>query len=103
MALLLPGGHLGGLGGSADGTGGSVEGVWAPPNVPGGLRWGLETGEIAHLLHRCLSLAFARPASTPWALLDHGAHTHPTALLAELGPLGVVLGCCGSALIGGSL
>ena len=27
----------------------------------GGLRWGLETGEIAHLLPRCLSLAFARP------------------------------------------
>ena len=50
MALLLPGGHLGGLGGSADGVGGSVEGAWAPPSVPGGLRWGLETGEIAHLL-----------------------------------------------------
>ena len=49
MALLLPGGHLGGLGGSADGVGGSVEGAWAPPIVPGGLRWGLETGEIAHL------------------------------------------------------
>ena len=27
MALLLPGGHLGGLGGSADGVGGSVEGA----------------------------------------------------------------------------
>ena len=54
MALLLPGGHLGGLGGSVDGVGGSVEGAWAPPIVPGGLRWGLETGEIAHLLHRCL-------------------------------------------------
>ena len=26
------------------------------PSVRGGLRWGLETGEIAHLLHRCLSL-----------------------------------------------
>ena len=51
MALLLPGGHLGGLGGSADGVGGPVEGAWAPPIVRGGLRWGLETGEIAHLLH----------------------------------------------------
>jgi len=27
MALLLPGGHLGGLGGSADGASGSVEGA----------------------------------------------------------------------------
>ena len=34
----------------------------------GGLRWGLEIGETAHLFHRCLSLAFSRPASTPWAL-----------------------------------
>ena len=33
MALLLPGGHLGGLGGSADGAGGSVEGAWTPPSV----------------------------------------------------------------------
>ena len=55
MALLLPGGHLGRLGGSADGVGGSVEGAWTPPIVPGGLRWGLETGEIAHLL----ALAFS--------------------------------------------
>ena len=47
------------------------------PIVPGGLRWGLETGEIAHLLPRCLSLAFARPASTPWALLDHRTRTQP--------------------------
>ena len=31
----------------------------------GGLRWALETGEIDHLLPRCLSLAFARLASTP--------------------------------------
>ena len=31
MALLLPGGHLGGLGGSADGVGGSVEGAQTPP------------------------------------------------------------------------
>ena len=37
----------------------------------GGLRWGLETGEIAHLLPRGFSLAFARPASTPWALLSY--------------------------------
>eukprot|EP01043_Picozoa_sp_COSAG02_P021764 COSAG02_NODE_1114_length_14502_cov_140.830035_12_plen_54_part_00 len=29
MALLLPGGHLGGLGASADGAGGSVEGASA--------------------------------------------------------------------------
>ena len=56
MALLLPGGHLGVLGGSAGGVGGSVEGAWGPPIVPVGLRWGLETGEIAHLLPRCLSL-----------------------------------------------
>ena len=77
MALLLPGGHLGGMGGSADGVGGPVEGAWAPPIVRGGLRWGLETGEIAHLLHPCLSLAFARPASTPWALLDHRTRTQP--------------------------
>ena len=55
MALLLPGGHLGGLGGSVDGAGGSMEGAWAPPVVLGGLRWGLKTGEIAHLLPRCLS------------------------------------------------
>ena len=53
MALLVPGGHLGGLGGSANGTGGSGEGAWAPPRVPGGLRWGSETGGIAHLLHPC--------------------------------------------------
>ena len=77
MALLLPGGYLGGLGGSADGVGGSVEGAWTPPIVPGGLRWGLETGEIAHLLPRCFSLAFARPTSTPWALLDHCTRTQP--------------------------
>ena len=25
------------------------EGASAPPIVPGGLRWGLETGELAHL------------------------------------------------------
>ena len=40
MALLLPGGHLGGLGGSADGVGGSGEGVLTPPTVLDGLRWG---------------------------------------------------------------
>ena len=58
MALLLPGGHLGGMKGSADGVGGPVEGAWAPPIVRGGLRWGLETGEIDHLLPRCLSGTF---------------------------------------------
>ena len=45
MALLLPGGHLGGLGGSADGAGKPVEGASAPPIVRDGLGWGLKTGE----------------------------------------------------------
>ena len=39
MALLLPGGHLGGLGGTAREVGGSREGVLTPPTVDG-LRWG---------------------------------------------------------------
>ena len=33
-----------------------------PPTVPDGFRWGVETGELAHLLPPCLFLAFARPA-----------------------------------------
>ena len=45
MALLLPGGHLGGLGGNAREVGGSGEGVLTPPTVPDGFRWGVETGE----------------------------------------------------------
>eukprot|EP01044_Picomonas_judraskeda_P017007 COSAG03_NODE_3121_length_2201_cov_3.873930_2_plen_76_part_01 len=57
MALLLPGGRLGGLRGSAGGAGGSAEGAYAPPIVRDGLSWGLETGETDdHLLPRCLSL-----------------------------------------------
>ena len=36
MALLLPGGHLGGLGGNAREVGGSGEGVLTPPTVPDG-------------------------------------------------------------------
>ena len=71
MALLLPGGHLGGLGGGAGGVDGSGEGVSTPSTVSAGSRWGLVTGEPAHLLRPCLNLAFARPASMPWALLDH--------------------------------
>eukprot|EP01044_Picomonas_judraskeda_P003291 COSAG03_NODE_268_length_9661_cov_28.909433_4_plen_113_part_00 len=63
MALLMPGGHLGGLGGNARQVGGSGEGVLTPPTAPDGLRWGVETGELAHLLPPCLFLAFARPAS----------------------------------------
>ena len=51
MALLLPGGHLGGLGGDAREVSSSGEGVLVPPIVPDGSRWGLETGELAHLLH----------------------------------------------------
>ena len=46
MALLLPGGHLGGLGGNAREVGGSGEGVLTPPTVPDGFRWGVETGEL---------------------------------------------------------
>ena len=65
MALLLPGGHLGGLGGNAREVGGSGEGVLTPPTVPDGFRWGVETGELAHLLPPCLFLAFARPANVP--------------------------------------
>ena len=42
MALLLPGGHLGGLGGTAREVGGSREGVLTPPTVPDGFRWGVE-------------------------------------------------------------
>jgi hypothetical protein len=61
MALLLPWGQLGGLGGGANGAGGPGEGVLAPSAVPDGSRWGLETGEHAHLLPPCLNLAFARP------------------------------------------
>jgi len=64
MALLLPGGHLGGLGGTAREVGGSREGVLTPPTVPDGFRWGVETGELAHLLPPCLFLAFARPAES---------------------------------------
>ena len=56
MALLLPGGHLGGLGGNARQVGGSGEGVLTPPTVPGGFRRGVETGELAHLLPSCLFL-----------------------------------------------
>ena len=48
MALLLPGGHLGGLGGNAREVGGSGEGVLTPPTVPDGFRWGVETGELCH-------------------------------------------------------
>ena len=69
--------------------------------MPANLSLGLETGELTHLLPHCLFLAFARPTSTPWALLDHRTRTQPP-LLAELGPVGVVLGCCASALRGGS-
>ena len=65
MALLLPGGHLGGLGGTAREVGGSREGVLTPPTVPDGFRWGVETGELAHLLPPCLFLAFARPNRKP--------------------------------------
>ena len=65
MALLLPGGHLGGLGGTTREVGGSGEGLLTPPTVPDGFRWGVETGELAHLLPPCLFLAFARPASVP--------------------------------------
>eukprot|EP01043_Picozoa_sp_COSAG02_P046441 COSAG02_NODE_4342_length_5477_cov_3.682968_4_plen_57_part_00 len=51
MALLLPGGHLGGLGGGAGGADGSGGGgVSTPLSVPDGSRWGLVTGEPAHLL-----------------------------------------------------
>ena len=78
MVLLLPGGHLGGLGGNARQVGGSGEGVLTPPTVPDGFRWGVETGELAHLLPPCLFLAFARPASVPWALLDHRTRTQPS-------------------------
>ena len=77
MALLLPGGHLGGLGGTAREVGGSGEGVLTPPTVRDGFRWGVETGELAHLLPPCLFLAFARPASVPWALLDHRTRNQP--------------------------
>ena len=77
MALLLPGGHLGGLGGTAREVGGSGEGLLTPPTVPDGFRWGVETGELAHLLPPCLFLAFARPASVPWALLDHRTRNQP--------------------------
>ena len=38
MALLLPGGHLTGLGGGASGAGGSVEGVLIALTVPDGSR-----------------------------------------------------------------
>ena len=88
MALLLPGGHLGGLGGNARQVGGSGEGVLTPPTVPDGFRWGVETGELAHLLPPCLFLAFARPASVPWALLDHrcASHFHPPECLSESTP-----------------
>ena len=41
MVLLLPGGRLGGLGGSARQAGGSGEGVLTPPTVPDGFRWGV--------------------------------------------------------------
>ena len=60
MALLLPGGHLGGLGRDAREAGGPGEGVLVPPTVPDGLRWGLETGELAHLVD---SLPFAKDPS----------------------------------------
>ena len=50
MVLLLPGGHLGGVGGNARQVGGSGEGVLTQPTVPDGFRWGVETGELAHLL-----------------------------------------------------
>ena len=57
MALLLPGGHLGGLGGNAREVGGSGEGVLTPPTVPDGFRWGVETGELTHLLNAVASIA----------------------------------------------
>ena len=59
MALLLPGGHLGGSGGNAREVGGSGEGMLIPPTVRDGLRWALETGEIAHLPPPCLFLALS--------------------------------------------
>ena len=50
MALLLPGGHHGGLGGGAGAADGPGEGVLTPLTAPDGSRRGLEAGELAHLL-----------------------------------------------------
>ena len=43
MVLLLPGGRLGGLGGSARQAGGSGEGVLTPPTVPDSSCRGVES------------------------------------------------------------
>ncbi len=53
MALLLPGGRLGGLGGGAGGVGGSGEGVLAPLAVPDGSRWGLFPSSTLSLHRHC--------------------------------------------------
>ena len=70
MALLLPGGLLGGMGGKAGGVDGPEEGASTPAKSPEGVRAASGTGELAHLLHPhvCLFLACARPARTPRAL-----------------------------------
>ncbi len=59
MALLLPGGHLSGLGAGAGGVDGPWGGGVDPSTVPGGSRWGPETGEPSHLA------PLSRPASIP--------------------------------------
>ena len=48
MALLLPGGHLGGLGGNAREVGGDGEGVLTPPTVPDGLGFLPDADGFAH-------------------------------------------------------
>ena len=69
QALLLPGGgHLGAMGCNAGGVDGSGEGMWTLATPPEGFLAGVETGELAHLLHQCLMLAFPRHASMPGAL-----------------------------------
>eukprot|EP01043_Picozoa_sp_COSAG02_P002442 COSAG02_NODE_56_length_43700_cov_33.650765_13_plen_107_part_00 len=83
-ALLLPGGHLGVLGGGAVGADGSGESVLAPSTVPDaadGSRWGLVTGEHAHLLRPCLNPAPSERvcAGGPKCLRTSDAFTESTA------------------------
>eukprot|EP01043_Picozoa_sp_COSAG02_P051624 COSAG02_NODE_5458_length_4302_cov_1.659291_2_plen_75_part_00 len=55
MALLPHGGLLGGMGGEAAGVDGSGEGAWTLATPVEGFLAALGTGELAHLLHLCLS------------------------------------------------
>ena len=57
MALLPPGGLLGGYAGDP----GGVNGSW----VPDGLHWALETGELAHPLLRARDRTFETATQSP--------------------------------------